>query len=61
MRLFSNLIRIAIRMGHSLCIALNSMEHEAREIAQGLRRHDPDLLDELIGRYQYRLPRYLST
>jgi RNA polymerase sigma-70 factor (ECF subfamily) len=61
MRLYSNLIRIAIRMGHSLCIALNSMEHEAREIAQGLRRHDPDLLDELIGRYQYRLPRYLWT
>jgi len=37
------------------------MELEAREIARGLRRRDPDLLDELIGRYQYRLPRYLWT
>ncbi len=30
-------------------------------MARGLRRHDPDLLDELISRYQYRLPRYLWT
>ena len=37
------------------------MQDEAREIARGLRRHDPDLLDELISRYQYRLPRYLWT
>ena len=37
------------------------MEEETREIARGLRRHDPDLLDELIARYQYRLPRYLWT
>jgi len=37
------------------------MEQENREIAHGLRRRDPDLLDELIARYQYRLPRYLLT
>jgi len=37
------------------------MEQESREIAQGLRRRDPDLLDELISHYQYRLPRYLWT
>jgi len=37
------------------------MELETREIARGLRRRDPDLLDELIARYQYRLPRYLWT
>jgi len=37
------------------------MEDETREIARGLRRRDPDLLDELISRYQYRLPRYLWT
>lgn len=37
------------------------MEEETREIARGLRRRDPDLLDELIGRYQFRLPRYLWT
>jgi RNA polymerase sigma-70 factor (ECF subfamily) len=48
-------------MGNSLCLYVNSMEQEAREIARGLRRRDPDLLDDLIGRYQYRLPRYLWT
>jgi len=46
-------------MGNSLCLFVNSMEDETREIARGLRRHDPDLLDELIARYQFRLPRYL--
>jgi RNA polymerase sigma-70 factor, ECF subfamily len=29
------------------------------EIARGLRRHDPELLDRLIERYQHRLLRYL--
>ena len=48
-------------MGQSLCLIVNSMEEETREIARGLRRRDPDLLDELISRYQYRLPRYLWT
>jgi RNA polymerase sigma-70 factor (ECF subfamily) len=48
-------------MGHSLCLFVNSMPEETREIARGLRRRDPDLLDELIARYQYRLPRYLWT
>jgi hypothetical protein len=57
MRLFEVFIRIASRMGNSLCLFVSSMEEETREIARGLRRHDPDLLDELIGRYQYRLPR----
>ena len=61
MRLFWGLVRIAIRMENSLCLFVNSMEQETREIARGLRRRDPDLLDELIGRYQYRLPRYLWT
>jgi len=61
MRLFWRLIRIPIRMENSLCLFVNSMEQETREIARGLRRRDPDLLDELIGRYQYRLPRYLWT
>ncbi len=36
-----------------------SMEREAQAIARGLRRRDPDLLDGLIERYQYRLFRYL--
>jgi RNA polymerase sigma-70 factor (ECF subfamily) len=48
-------------MENILCLFVNSMEVETREIARGLRRRDPDLLDELIGRYQYRLPRYLWT
>ena len=61
MRLFAGLPRIALRMENSLCLFVNSMQDEAREIARGLRRHDPDLLDELISRYQYRLPRYLCT
>jgi RNA polymerase sigma-70 factor (ECF subfamily) len=38
---------------------MNSMEQETRELARGLRRRDPDLLDELIARYHYRLLRYL--
>ncbi|GAC1364603.1 MAG: sigma-70 family RNA polymerase sigma factor [Acidobacteriaceae bacterium] len=32
---------------------------ENAAIAQGLKRQDPDLLDELIERYQHRLLRYL--
>jgi RNA polymerase sigma-70 factor (ECF subfamily) len=35
------------------------METEEAQIAQGLRRRDPDLLDALIGQYQHRLLRYL--
>lgn len=32
---------------------------EKKELAQGLRRRDPELLDRLIEQYQYRLYRYL--
>lgn len=35
------------------------MEQENAEIARGLRRRDPDLLDRLIEQYQHRLLRYL--
>ncbi len=35
------------------------MRDEAKSIARGLRRRDPDLLDQLIEQYQYRLFRYL--
>ena len=35
------------------------MADENTEIARGLRRRDPDLLDHLIEKYQYRLLRYL--
>jgi RNA polymerase sigma-70 factor (ECF subfamily) len=39
---------------------LNTMEQEAQELARGLRRRDPDLLDRLIQQYHYRLFRYLA-
>src|SRR5262245_6961188 len=35
------------------------MQDEAKGIARGLQRRDPDLLDRLIEQYQYRLFRYL--
>lgn len=35
------------------------MEQEAQELAQGLRRRDPGLLDRLIQHYHYRLFRYV--
>jgi RNA polymerase sigma-70 factor (ECF subfamily) len=38
---------------------LASMETEEAQIAHGLRRRDPDLLDGLIEQYQHRLLRYL--
>lgn len=37
----------------------SAMPDEKAEIAHGLRRRDPDLLDRLIGQYQHRLLRYL--
>ena len=39
--------------------SLASMETEEAQIARGLRRRDPDLLDALIEQYQHRLLRYL--
>jgi len=38
---------------------MNAVEQEAGEVARGLRRRDPDLIDYLIQQYQYRLFRYL--
>lgn len=35
------------------------MAPDAKAVARGLRRRDPDLLDRLIEQYQYRLFRYL--
>jgi RNA polymerase sigma-70 factor (ECF subfamily) len=46
-------------MVRTICWFLNSMEQETQEIARGLRRRDPDLLDRLIQQYHYRLLRYL--
>ena len=39
--------------------SLAVMETEEAQIAHGLRRRDPDLLDALIEQYQHRLLRYL--
>jgi RNA polymerase sigma-70 factor (ECF subfamily) len=38
---------------------VNAMAAENTEIARGLQRRDPDLLDDLIEKYQHRLLRYL--
>lgn len=37
----------------------DAMANEPQAIARGLRHHDPEVLDGLIERYQYRLLRYL--
>jgi RNA polymerase sigma-70 factor (ECF subfamily) len=37
------------------------MPPDAKALARGLRRRDPDLLDSLIQQYQYRLYRYLVS
>src|SRR5208337_1409430 len=40
--------------------SLITMETEEAQIAVGLRRRDPDVLDALIEEYQHRLLRYLA-
>jgi len=46
-------------MNATACYFVNLMADENTEIARGLRRRDPDLLDRLIEKYQHRLLRYL--
>ncbi|HLW78079.1 MAG TPA: RNA polymerase sigma factor [Terriglobia bacterium] len=46
-------------MGATTYLFASSMPTEAQELAQGLRRRDPDLFDRLIEQYHYRLFRYL--
>jgi RNA polymerase sigma-70 factor, ECF subfamily len=43
------------------CYFVNPMAEENTEIARGLRRRDPELLDRLIEKYQHRLLRYLIS
>jgi RNA polymerase sigma-70 factor (ECF subfamily) len=45
-------------MNATACYFVNLMADENSEIAQGLRRRDPELLDRLIEKYQHRLLRY---
>jgi RNA polymerase sigma-70 factor (ECF subfamily) len=68
MRLFWALERIQVRMSATIsCLTASRpayhystlMSDEAKSIALGLRRRDPELLDRLIEQYQYRLFRYL--
>jgi len=42
-----------------LSFSATLMSDESKAIARGLQRRDPDLLDQLIEQYQYRLFRYL--
>jgi RNA polymerase sigma-70 factor, ECF subfamily len=46
-------------MNATACYFVNAMADENTEIARGLERRDPDLLDSLIEKYQHRLLRYL--
>ena len=46
-------------MNATACYFDNAMAQESTEIARGLRRRDPDLLDRLIEQYQHSLLRYL--
>src|SRR5580658_659787 len=48
-------------MHATTCYFVNVMADERTEIALGLRRRDPDLLDRLIEQYQHRLLRYLMS
>ena len=57
--LFSHGVRIPISMIATAFSSLIPMETEEAQIARGLRRRDPDLLDMLIEQYQHRLLRYL--
>jgi RNA polymerase sigma-70 factor, ECF subfamily len=46
-------------MNATACYFVSTMADENTEIARGLQRRDPDLLDHLIEKYQHRLLRYL--
>jgi RNA polymerase sigma-70 factor, ECF subfamily len=46
-------------MNATACYFVSAMADENAQIARGLRRRDPDLLDRLIEKYQHRLLRYL--
>lgn len=46
-------------MSATACYFMNAMADENTEIAFGLRRRDPEILDGLIEKYQHRLLRYL--
>lgn len=47
------------RMGLATGWFMSAVEQEAGEVARGLRRRDPTLIDYLIEQYRFRLFRYL--
>ena len=59
MRLLLTIGRINSRMFRAATRTVEWTLRENVEIARGLRKRDPDLLDRLIERYQHRLLRYL--
>lgn len=54
-------VQASIPMSATMTAAmLEAAEQENGEIARGLKRQDPELLDRLIDTYQHRLMRYLT-
>jgi RNA polymerase sigma-70 factor (ECF subfamily) len=49
----------AVAAAMASCSFSSLMRDDKQALAQGLRRRDPDLLDQLIEQYQFRLFRYL--
>lgn len=47
-------------MNETVCSFSVSMPDDNAEVARGLRRRDPELIDRLIAKYQHRLLRYLA-
>jgi RNA polymerase sigma-70 factor, ECF subfamily len=62
-RVFSNSVRVSESVQNdamSIAAAVAAQtQSESAEIARGLKRQDPELLDQLIDLYQHRLLRYL--
>lgn len=48
-----------VDMGAAAVQLVEQVRQENARVAEGLKRHDPQLLDELILQYQHRLLRYL--
>src|SRR6195952_4690965 len=62
MRDFSTTLRVHTNVRTQVVLsaeAARQVERENAAIAQGLKRQDPELLDQLIETYQHRLMRYL--
>ena len=59
---FSILMAYSANAGETAAAAYSFsslMKDEKKELARGLQRRDPQLLDQLIEKYQFRLFRYL--